>query len=63
MQCTCLLKECEKLLHCKSFSHFFNKNIDEIGYSRKTLNEVISEQAHEANYAVNNWTLFVSAVW
>ena len=22
-----LLKKCEKLLHCKSFSHFFNKNI------------------------------------
>ena len=21
----CLLKKCEKLLHCKSFSHFFNK--------------------------------------
>ena len=21
-----LLKKCEKLLHCKSFSHFFNKN-------------------------------------
>ena len=22
-----LLKNCEKLLHCKSFSHFFNKQI------------------------------------
>ena len=22
-----LLKKCEKLLHCKSFSHFVNKNI------------------------------------
>ena len=22
-----LLKKCEKLLQCKSFSHFFNKNI------------------------------------
>ena len=22
-----LLKKCEKLLHCKSFSHFFNKKI------------------------------------
>ena len=27
-----LLKTCEKLLHCKSFSHFFNKNIDVFGY-------------------------------
>ena len=27
-----LLKNCEKLLHCKSFSHFFNKNITVFGY-------------------------------
>ena len=27
-----LLKKCEKLLHCKSFSHFFNKNISVFGY-------------------------------
>ena len=27
-----LLKECEKLLQCKSFSHFFNKNIGAFGY-------------------------------
>ena len=25
-----LLKKCEKLLQCKSFSHFFNNNIDVI---------------------------------
>ena len=27
-----LLKKCEKLLHCKSFSHFFNKNFSVFGY-------------------------------
>ena len=27
-----LLKNCEKLLQCKSFSHFFNKNICGFGY-------------------------------
>ena len=27
-----LLKKCEKLLHSKSFSHFFNKNIGGFGY-------------------------------
>ena len=26
------LKKCEKLLQCKSFSHFFNKNISVFGY-------------------------------
>ena len=26
-----LLKKCEKLLHCKSFSHFFNKKYQCIG--------------------------------
>ena len=26
-----LLKKCEKLLQCKSFSHFFNKNISVVG--------------------------------
>ena len=28
----CLLKKCVKLLHCKSFSHIFNKNVSVIGY-------------------------------
>ena len=27
-----LLKKCEKHLQCKSFSHFFNKNISVFGY-------------------------------
>ena len=27
-----LLKKCKKLLQCKSFSHFFNKNINVFGY-------------------------------
>ena len=27
-----LLKKCVKLLHCKSFSHFFNKNFSVFGY-------------------------------
>ena len=27
-----LLKKCEKLLQCNSFSHFFNKNISVFGY-------------------------------
>ena len=27
-----LLKKREKLLHCKSFHHFFNKNISAFGY-------------------------------
>ena len=27
-----LLKKCEKLLQCKSFSHFFNKNISVFDY-------------------------------
>ena len=27
-----LLKKCEKLLQCKSFSHFFDKNIIVFGY-------------------------------
>ena len=27
-----LLKKCEKLLQCKSFSHFFNKNFSVFGY-------------------------------
>ena len=26
------LKKCEKLLHCKSFSHFLNKNINVFPY-------------------------------
>ena len=38
-----LLKKCVKLLHCKSFSHFFNKKFQCIWlYSRKTLNELTS---------------------
>ena len=28
-----LLKKCEKLLQCKSFSHFFNKNISKVCYN------------------------------
>ena len=27
-----LLKKCEKLLQCKSLSHFFNKNFSVFGY-------------------------------
>ena len=27
-----LLKKCEQLLHCKSFSHIFNKNVSVFGY-------------------------------
>ena len=39
-----LLKKYEKLLHCKSFSHFCNKNISGFGYKkRKTLNELTSQ--------------------
>ena len=26
LHCYFLLKECKNLLHCKGFSHFFNKN-------------------------------------
>ena len=38
-----LLKKCEKLLHCKSASHFFNKNFQCIWLlSGKTLNELTS---------------------
>ena len=38
-----LLKNCEKLLHCKSFSHFFNKKYQCIwSLSHKTLNEFTS---------------------
>ena len=38
-----LLKKCEKLLQCKSFSHFFNKKYQCIWLkSRKTLNELTS---------------------
>ena len=38
-----LLKKCEKLLQCKSFSYFFNKNFSIFGYkSCKTLNELTS---------------------
>ena len=37
------LKICEKLLQCKSFSHFFNKKYQCIWlYSRKTLNKLTS---------------------
>ena len=35
-----LLKKCEKLLHCKSFSHFFNKNIS--GFSYKVVKHLTS---------------------
>ena len=38
-----LLKKCEKLLHCKNFSHFFNKKYQCIWLSsHKTLNELSS---------------------
>ena len=38
-----LLKKCEKLLHCKSFSHFFNKKYQCIWLkSPKTLNKLTS---------------------
>ena len=38
-----LLKKCEKLLQCKSFSHFFNKKFPCIWLqSHKTLNELTS---------------------
>ena len=38
-----LLKKCEKLLQCKSFSHFFSKKFQCIWlWSRKTLNELIT---------------------
>ena len=38
-----LLKKCEKLLHCKSFSHFFSKKYQCIWLSRhKTLNKLTS---------------------
>ena len=38
-----LLKKCEKLLQCKSFSHFFNKKFQCIWLlSGKTLNELTS---------------------
>ena len=33
-----LLKKCEKLLHCKSFSHFSTKNIGVFGY--KVINQL-----------------------
>ena len=38
-----LLKKCEKLLQCKSFSHFLNKKFQCIWLqSHKTLNELTS---------------------
>ena len=38
-----LLKKCEKLLQCKSFSHFFNKKYQCVwSQSRKTLKELTS---------------------
>ena len=38
-----LLKKCEKLLQCKSFSHFSTKNVSVFGYKVvKTLNELTS---------------------
>ena len=42
------LKKCEKLLLCKSFSHFFNKTIGVFGYevvnhlTRGPLNELVN---------------------
>ena len=35
-----LLKNCEKLLHCKSFCHFFNKNI--IVFGNKVVKHLTS---------------------
>ena len=37
-----LLKKCEKLLPCKSYSYFFNKNISVFCYKGKALNELTS---------------------
>ena len=35
-----LLKKCEKLLQCKRFSHFFNKNFSVFGY--KVVKHLVS---------------------
>ena len=40
-----LLKKCEKLLHCKSFSQFFNKNFSVFGY--KVVKHLTSGPLHE----------------
>ena len=43
-----LLKNCEKLLHCKSFSHFFNKKYRHISsinvwkFNETLTNDVVS---------------------
>ena len=43
-----LLKKCKKLLHCSSFSHFFNKNISVFGYKIvKHLMTLLSYQCSE----------------
>ena len=49
-----LLKKCEKLLQCKSFSHFFNKNISVFGY--KVVRHLTSRPLNELVKLTMLWT-------
>ena len=49
-----LLKNCEKLLQCKSLSHFFNKNINVFGY--KVIKHLRSWPLNELVKLTMLWT-------
>ena len=49
-----LLKQCEKLLQCKSFSHFFNKKYQCVWLqSHKTLNELVNNNDLTCYFELN----------
>ena len=49
-----LLRKCEKLLHCKSFSHFFDKNFSVFGY--KALKHLTGWPLNELVKLTTLWT-------
>ena len=57
--CQCfLLKECERLLHYKSFSHFFKRKYRcVLLWGRGALGGLASWRVRRAGDALNNWAL------
>ena len=60
-----LLKKCEKLLKCKSFSHFFQKNISVLGY--KVVKHLTSWPLNELVKLKMLWTtgscMLIQLIW
>ena len=51
-----LLKDCEELLHCKSYSHFIDKNVSVFAFSAL---EILMTPSLMMLFILNNWAMII----